>query len=139
MYLLDTNVLSELRQGRPSRSQNVRTWASGVPIGQQFISAISLMELEIGVLRLERRTPPEGGALRAWLGGVRRVFAGRVLAVDEVVALRCAQLHVPDPAPERDAMIAATALTHGFTVVTRNVGDFKGTGIKLINPWQSVQ
>lgn len=139
MYLLDTNVLSELRHGRPSQSRNVRTWASGVPIGQQFISAITLMELEIGILRLERRTPPEGSALRAWLGGVRRTFIGRVLAVDEAVALRCAQLHVPDPAPERDAMIAATALTHGFTVVTRNIGDFKGTGIKLVNPWESVQ
>lgn len=139
MYLLDTNVLSELRQGRSSSSQNVRNWASNVPITQQFISAISVMELEIGVLRLERRTPPEGGALRLWLEGVRGVFGARVLAVDEAVALRCARLHVPNHAPERDALIAATALTHGFTVVTRNVGDFKGTGAPLVDPWKHVR
>ena len=95
------------------------------------------MELEIGVLRLERRADPHGSALRTWLSGVRRLFAGCVLAVDETVATRCAGLHVPDPRPERDALWAATAIVHGFTMVTLNQVDFMSTGVRLFNPWQA--
>jgi toxin FitB len=135
MYLVDTNVLSELRQGKPQPSSAVRSWAASVPLGAQFISAISVMELEIGVMRLEHRTPAQGQNLRSWLKNVRLIFSDRVLAVDETVATRCAALHVPNPRPERDALLAATALTHGFTMVTRNCSDFEGVGVKLLNPW----
>lgn len=136
MYVLDTNVISELRQGKPSASPNVRAWAATQPTGRLFLSAITVLELELGVQQLERRMPPQGSAIRAWLNGVRQAFQGRVLAFGESTAVVCAGLHVPDRKAERDAMIAATALEHGFSLVTRNVRDFMGTGVKLVNPWE---
>jgi hypothetical protein len=135
MYVLDTNVISELRQGKPNQSPQVRAWAAGKQSSQLFLTAISILELEKGVLALERRTPPQGSALRAWLAGVRAAFAGRVLPFTEASAVLCAALHVPNPPPDRDAMIAAAALEHGMALVTRNVTDFAGTGVHLINPF----
>lgn len=101
-----------------------------------FISAITVMELDIGVRRIERRDPTQGAMLRAWFAErVLPEFQDRVLPVDTSVVLRCAGLHVPDPRSERDALIAATGLVHGFAVVTRNTGDFRETGVILLNPW----
>ena len=136
MYLLDTNVLSELRTGKPQPNRQVLEWASSVPLGAQSVSVISWMEIDIGILRLERRTPPQGQALRTWLSGVRGLFAGRTLAIDDAVVQRCARLHVPNPAPPHDALIAATAQVHGLTLVTRNTADFAGMGVQLLNPWE---
>jgi predicted nucleic acid-binding protein len=103
-----------------------------------FLSAISLLEIRLGVLQLSRRDAAAGAILQAWLDGqVLPSFRDRVLAVDTAVALRCAELHVPDPRPERDSLIAATALAHGLTVVTRNVADFKPMGVPVLNPWQA--
>ncbi|MDP2681045.1 MAG: type II toxin-antitoxin system VapC family toxin [Rhodoferax sp.] len=135
MYVLDTNVILELRHGKPNQSLEVRAWASDKPASHLFISAVSLLELEKGVLALERRTPPQGSALRVWLNGVKANFAGRILPFSGTTATLCAAMHGPDPKSERDAMIAATALEHGMTVVTRNVADFAGTGTKLIDPF----
>ena len=136
MYLLDTNVLSELRPGKPQADTRVREWAATVPQSQFFLSAITVLEHEIGIVKLERRHPPEGGAMRAWWEAARTAFAGRVLPFSMKEAMLCAPLHVPDKKSFRDSMIAATALSHGFTVVTRNVGDFEAVvGIKLYNPW----
>ncbi|WP_460116906.1 PIN domain-containing protein [Pseudomonas sp. S2_C03] len=134
MYLLDTNVISELR--KPQADANVVAWAKSILAPRLFISAITLKELETGVLRMERRDPAQGSVLRTWLKRhVMPAFDGRILAVDAAVALRCARLHVPDQANESDALIAATALVHGLTVVTRNIDDFKSSGVELINPW----
>lgn len=137
MFLLDTNVVSELRKARQGRADpGVVTWAGSVNAKTLYLSAISLMELETGVLGIERKDAAQGALLRTWLNQqVLPGFAGRVLAVDATVALACARLHVPDRKSERDALIAATALIHGLTVVTRNLADFEGTGVPLINPW----
>jgi len=135
MFLLDTNVISELRQGKPNPSAEVRNWAAQHRASKLYLSAITILELEKGVLLLERRTPPQGAALRVWLNGVRAAFAGRILPFTDQAASLCAALHVPDPRSERDAMIAATALEHGFTVATRNTQDFVKTGVQLVNPW----
>ena len=135
MFVLDTNVISELRHGKPNQSPDVRAWAASVSARQLFLSAISILELEKGVLALERRTPPQGSALRALFTGVRAAFDGRILSFTDNTAVLCAGLHIPNPRSNRDAMIAATAIEHGMTVVTRNTVDFAGTGVKLINPF----
>jgi len=115
----------------------VAAWDAGVPACMQFVSAVTILELETGVLRMERRDARQGAVLRGWLEtAVLPGFAGRILPFDLAAARRCAVLQVPDPKPERDSYIAATALVHGLTVVTRNVGDFGGTGVKLLNPWE---
>ena len=133
MFLLDTNVVSELRRAERA-APAVLAWARTTQASELFISSIRV--LERGVMQLERRDPRQGAVLRAWLDTqVMPAFDGRVLAVDAPVARRCAALHVPDPRPERDGLIGATAMEHGFTLVTRNVGDFQIPGIKLLNPW----
>ena len=137
MFLLDTNVISELRKAGDGKADaNVVAWLSSVDATTFYLSAITLMEIELGILRIERRDPAQGARLRAWMDQhILPEFADRTLPVDTAVALRCAPLHVPDPRPERDALIAATALAHGMTVVTRNAKDFAPTGVKLLNPW----
>jgi hypothetical protein len=137
MYLLDTNVVSELRKAGDRRADaGVVAWLSGMDASAFYLSAITIMELDLGVRLIERRDPAQGTRLRAWMDErVMPEFADRTLPVDAAVALRCAGLHVPDPRPERDAFIAATALVHGMTVVTRNIADFEPLGVDLVNPW----
>lgn len=139
MFVLDTNVVSELRKIRLGRADpHVAAWAESVEAGSLYLSAITVLELEIGVLQLERKDPRQGAILRTWLETlVLPEFSGRIFAVDTSVAQRCARLHVPDPRVERDALIAATALVHGMTVVTRNIADFQATGAALLNPWHA--
>ncbi len=135
MFVLDTNVVSELR--RPEKADpKVVAWAASIPIASIFLSAITILELELGICSVERRDTAQGKILRAWLEErILPRFDGRVLAIDTAVARRCARLHVPDPRAERDALIAATALVHGMTIVTRNVADFQPMGAMLLNPW----
>jgi len=138
MFVLDTNVVAEMRKaGAGKANPGVAAWARSVPAALMFLSAISLHELEHGVLLAERRDPAQGALLRRWLdSSVAASFADRILPVDERVARGVAALHVPDPAPFRDALIAATAQIHGMTVVTRNVSDFRRfAGLEVTNPW----
>ena len=142
MLVLDTNVVSELRKVEAGRADvNVERWVRDVDTKTVHISAITLQELEHGVLLIERRDPVAGETLRHWLDNdVARAFTGRVLPIDAVVARRAAALHVPDPAPIKDALIAATAIVHGMAVVTRNTGDFdRFEGLEVINPWNLSQ
>jgi len=140
MYLLDTNVVSELRKAKSGKAdKNVVAWASSVSATSLYLSAITVLELETGILLVERRDPEQGAVLRSWLTAhVLPAFSDRILAVDTAVAQCCAKLHVPDPRSDRDALIAATAMVHGMTVVTRNIGDFEPTGVEILNPWEDV-
>jgi predicted nucleic acid-binding protein len=133
-FLLDTNVLSELRRDERSDRQVVH-WATKHQINDFFLSAITILEIELGVLRLARRDNAQSIVFRSWIEKTLTDFAGRIVPVDADVALQCAALHVPNPRPDRDAYIAATALVHNLTIVTRNTRDFQGTGVKLFNPW----
>jgi predicted nucleic acid-binding protein len=135
MFLLDTNVVSEFR--RPERAdKNVRAWASNTPAELNAISVVTVLELERGILLTERRDAMQGAILRRWLQHeVLTPLATRILAIDAAIARQCARLHVPDPRPERVALIAATALTHRLTVVTRDAVDFVQMGVALLNPW----
>ncbi len=137
MFLLDTNVISELRKVRSGKADpQVVRWAQRQDATDLYLSVITVQELEIGVLLEERRDPVHGAPLRRWLDEqVLPAFADRILPVNQAVSLKSASLHVPDPKPIRDGLIAATALVHGMTVVTRNVADFKGTGVLILNPW----
>jgi toxin FitB len=141
MFVLDTNVISELRKAGDGKADaNVTAWLSGADAASFYISAVTLMELELGILRVERRDSAQGERLRTWMRThVLPEFSARTLPIDAAVALRCARLHVPDPRPERDAYIAATALVHGMTVVTRNLADFEPTGVWLLNPWEAAE
>ena len=135
MYLLDTNVVSELRRATAGKADpHVVAWAASVPVASLFVSVVTVLELELGVLQIERRDPAQGALLRAWLEErVLPAFSERMLPVDVAVARRCARLHVPRS--ERDALIAATALTHGLIVATRNGTDFRPTGVATFDPW----
>lgn len=137
MYLLDTNVISEMRKANSGKADaNVIYWMKQVSTDWLYVSVITLLELETGILRVERRDQQQGAMLRHWLNNqVLPTFEHRTLAVDTAVARRCAALHVPDPRSDRDALIAATALVHDMIVVTRNTIDFAPTKVDMVNPW----
>ena len=138
MFLLDTSVVSELRKVGDGRADaGVTAWISQQDATDFYVSALTLMELEIGILRIERRDEEQGKRLRRWMDQhVLPEFLERTLPVDFTVALRCARLHVPDPRSERDALVAATAMVHGMTLVTGNLADFEVTGVDVVDPWK---
>jgi len=130
---------TELRKAKAGKADaRVTAWIQSVPLGGLFLSVITILELESGVLMVERRDTAQGALLRTWLDQhVLPVFQNRVLPIDVAVAQRCAKLHIPDPRAERDALIAATALVHSMTVVTRNLADFEPMGVAVLNPWDA--
>jgi predicted nucleic acid-binding protein len=135
--LLDTNVVSELRKIRVGKADsNVAAWAETLDTGTLFISTITIHELEIGIRLAERRDARQGAMFRTWLETqILPAFAGRILSIDIAIGRRAAALHVPDPRPINDAFLAATALVHNLMIVTRNLVDFRGTGVRVFNPW----
>ncbi len=138
MYVLDTNVISELRRlGQGRGDANVQRWVDLVEVSVTYITAITAFELHLGVQQMEHRDPVQGRALRGWLSGTLASFDRRIIPFDEPAAAIAAGLHIPDPKPDRDSMIAASALAHGFAVVTRNVKDFRFPKLAVINPWDS--
>lgn len=137
MYLLDTNLISEMRRPRHT-NQGVKAWLASVDGATLYTSAAVIMELERGVLRIERKDTRQGAVLRTWLEQtVKPAFNGRILPIDEHTAAICARLHIPDPAPENDAWISASAIQHGLTLVTRNTADFAASGARLLNPFDA--
>ena len=134
MFLLDTNVVSEVASGKANA--DVVRWRLSVDREELHLSVITIYELEIGILLLARRDTTAALVLRNWMqNSVLQAYAGRIFQLDSIIAQRSASLHVPRSRPWADAMIAATALVHGMTVVTRNVSDFQSTGVKVLNPW----
>jgi toxin FitB len=138
VFLLDTNVVSELRKsGTPQADELVTIWAGQVDSGDLYISSITALELEIGIQRMARRDQRQGKVLRRWfIDRVLPAFSGRILPFDSEAAVRCARYHIPDPRPDRDSFIAAIAEVHGLTIVTRNVNDFRSFGLPILNPWE---
>ncbi|WP_421737560.1 type II toxin-antitoxin system VapC family toxin [Caulobacter sp.] len=134
MYLLDTDIVFELRNAKSGATDTgLAAWAAGVQSATLFLSAISLLELDAGAARVERKDKAAGTALRQWLDNqVAPAFEGRILAVDAAVVRRRA--HIP-LGSSRDALLAATALEHGLTLVTRDTAAFKASRVKLFNPW----
>jgi len=137
MYLLDTNVISEMRKMGTRRADPVvQRWVDRTSVFDSYISAISILEIETGIQLLMKRDPAQANVLWKWLHGhVLPSYDGRIISVDTIVALRCAKLHVPVTMSYMDALIGATALVQGMTVVTRNVKDFEPMGVKVLNPW----
>jgi predicted nucleic acid-binding protein len=143
-YLLDTNVVSEMRKVRGARNQRARihpqvqAWLESVSASSLYLSVITILELEIGFHLLERRDPAQASVIRSWIRShIVPAFSGHILDVNIDVVQHCATLHVPDPKDDRDSLIAATALVHSMTVVTRNVSHFARSGVKVFNPWEA--
>jgi predicted nucleic acid-binding protein len=135
VYLLDTNVISELRPGKREQSPLVRAWAAAQAFNTLYLSAVTILELRVGMERKSRTDAAQGAMLKAWIDALEQEFDGRILPFTLRGARICAPLHVPDPRSWRDSQIAATAMEHGFNLVTRNVGDFEGIDVQVINPW----
>jgi hypothetical protein len=133
-YLIDTNVLSELRKGRKCDSR-VASWFRGAAGVEKFVSVLTIGEIRRGIEAIRRRDERSARKLDAWLGKLRANFAARVLAVDEPIAETWGRLMVPDPLPVIDSILAATAIVHGLTLVTRNVDDVRRTGVPFVNPF----
>lgn len=136
-YLLDTNVVSELRKPHGKADENVRAWAVARPAAELYLSVVTILEIERGIAQVGRRDELQAQRLQRWLEDeLLDVFRARILPLDVPAARRTARLHVPDPRPERDALIAGTALAHNMTVATRNIRDFEPMGVPVINPWE---
>ena len=137
MYLLDTNVISELRKVKSGKvDKNVQEWSIHIDPQLMYVSSITIHELELGILLAERTDQVKGNILRKWMNNhILPAFENRILSVDKNVVLVSAKYHVPDPKPYRDTLIAATAVVHNMTVVTRNTDDFRLDKVKLLNPW----
>ncbi|OED39326.1 twitching motility protein PilT [Chromatiales bacterium (ex Bugula neritina AB1)] len=137
MIILDTNVVSELRKEANNRCEpKVSLWAATIDISNTYLSVITVLEIELGIRQISRRDNEQATKLQTWFDQLMRLYDKRLMPVDKKVAMRAASLHVPDPKPERDAIIAATALAHGFSLATRNTKDFETLNLAIINPWQ---
>jgi hypothetical protein len=137
MYIFDTNVISELRKTKSGQAEKaVVNWTQSIPVDSVFLSAITVYEIRIGILKLVSRNPTQAQHLDEWLSRtILPFFAGRILPLDEHVAELLAEMMAIRTHPYRDAIIAATAQHHGYALVTRNIRDFEDLPVRVINPW----
>ena len=138
MYLIDTNVLSEVRKLASGRCHaNVARWWRALDGEELFLSVLVLGELHQGIERLRARDPVQATALETWLGHVVVQFAGRILAVDQRVAEAWGRMSAARSLATVDALLAATAQVHGLTLVTRNLADVAGCGVRVLDPFSA--
>jgi hypothetical protein len=134
-WLVDTNVISELRKGAKA-NRSVAAWWDGVDDDDIFLSVLTIGEIRGGIESVRRRDAPGANSLDRWLSRLVRDQEDRILGIDVAVVDLWGRLNVPDPLPVIDGLIAATAIVHGLTLVTRNVSDVERTGVELLNPWR---
>jgi hypothetical protein len=132
-YLLDTNVLSELRKREPDPA--VLDWFEAVPSEQLFLSVLTIGEIRLGIERLRRKDLAQAAVLERWLDGMQGAYQDHVVGIDPETAQEWGRLNVPDPLPVIDGLLAATARVRGWTLVTRNTADLAGSGVALLNPF----
>lgn len=133
-YLLDTNVISELRKGERTDA-NLTTWFAGLADEEIFLSVLTIGEIRRGTESVRRRDPDSASALDRWLALLSEAHGDRILPVDRAIAEEWGRMNVPDPLPVVDGLLAATARVLGLTLVTRNVADVEGTGVELLDPF----
>ncbi|MBS9781668.1 MAG: type II toxin-antitoxin system VapC family toxin [Gammaproteobacteria bacterium] len=137
MYLLDTNILSEIRKIKQNRAnENVVNWLANVLPTELYTNVVVLMEIEKGIVRLRRKDSQQADNLAAWYQTIKPTFQNRIYSIDEKTASICATLHSPNPAPANDAWIAATAIQHNLVLATRNTNDFNFQGLQVFNPFE---
>jgi len=135
-YLIDTNVISELRKGERA-DPSAAAWFAGVADDEVFLSALTLGEIRRGIESIRRRDPKSAATLESWLGRVSDQHRDRILAVDRAIAEEWGRMNVPDPIPAIDGLLAATAKVLGLTLATRNTADIAGTGVSCVNPFEA--
>lgn len=133
-YLLDTNVISELRKGERAE-QSVSNWFDGLADQEIHLSVLTIGEIRRGVESVRRRDPDSAAALDSWLSRLTEAHRDRILQVNRAIAEEWGRMNVPDPLPVVDGLLAATARVVGLTLVTRNVADVEATGVELLNPF----
>jgi hypothetical protein len=136
-FLLDTNVISEIKKGDKA-NQHVLNWFSSVPVEHLYLSVLVLGEIRVGITSLKRRDPIQAKRLEQRMTQLESLFADRILVVSSQVAVAWAEMNVPDRLPVIDSLLAATAQVHGLTLVTRNIKDVARTGVRLLNPFMDV-
>ena len=133
-YLLDTNIVSELR--KRTANPGVTAWFNAAPSADLFVSALTIGEIRRGVERLRRKDEAQALVIEHWLTGLRTIYRDHIVSIDSEIADRWGRLNVPERLPAIDGLLAATALVRGWTLVTRNTGDFARSGVRLLNPWE---
>ena len=135
-YLIDTNVISEIRKGSRC-NPGVKSWLAEAFSAEVYLSVLTLGEIRKGIENVRRRDKPTADALESWFREVENNFSDHILPVDQAISEQWGRFNVPDPLPTVDSLLAATAQVHGLTLVTRNLKDVERTGVDCLNPFSA--